>query len=190
MSVKSSLFAKRSYSSSKYYSFLLFLLLTILALPIMASETDKSTLSGFLSARLGGSAEEVLNAIKQDGIKIIQDEVHSGARQIRGEYAGPLSTNQILYVIPEASKKLALIIEFYDNPEHHSQVIETLTKQLGKSLGEKVTAKILEAPEGLPPGIKELTMWTLEADNINLVVRAMRFEDHLAVERLDDRFFE
>jgi hypothetical protein len=190
MSVSSSLFAKKSYSSSKYCSLLLFLLLTILTLPIMASETDKSALGGFLSARLGASAEEVLDAIKKDGIQVTQDEIHSGARQIRGEYAGPLSTNQILYVIPETSKKLALIIEFYDNPSHHNQVIENLTKQLGKSLAKEITDKILENPEGLPPGIKELTMWTLEAGDINLVVRAMRFEDHLAVERLDDRFFE
>ena len=190
MSVKNNLFVKKSHSRSKHHSFLLFLLFTLLSSPVMASDADKPALGGFLSARLGSSAEAVLDAIKKDGIKITQDETHSGARQIRGQYSGPLSTNQILYVLPEGSKKLALIIEFYHNPEHHDQVIETLTKQLGKSLGEEITAKILDTPENLPPGIKELTMWTLKAGDINLVVRAMRFEDHLAVERLDERFFE
>jgi len=189
MSAINALCTKKSLSSQKHCALILFLLFALLSLPVMAGETDKSSLGGFLSARLGSSAEEVLAAIKKDSIQITHDETHSGARQIRGKHSGLLSSNQVLYVIPEGSKKLALIIEFYDNPGHYGQVIETLTKQLGKSLGKKITDKILETPENLPPGIKELTMWTLVAGDINLVVRAMKFEDHLAVERLDDRFF-
>jgi len=187
MSVTHEFFTMKSRSLLNYS---IFLLLIFLALPIMASETDKSVMGGFLSAKLGSFSEEVLSAINKDGIQITEDETRNGARQIRGQYTGPISTNQILYVIPDESKKLALIIEFFDNPEQYNQVIEELTKQLGKSLEKDFTAKILESNEDLPPGIKELTMWTFEAGNINLIVRAMRFDDHLAVERFDERFFQ
>ncbi len=181
MPIKSVLFSRNNL-------YVLLFLSLFLAWPATADETDKSALGGFLSARLGSSAEEVLIALKKDGIEITQDEIQNGARQIRGKHKGHLSTNKIIYVIPEKNKKLALIIEFYDNPDHHQQVIEGLTKQLGKSLGKEITQKTLQEGAGkFPPGIKELTMWAIKAGDINLMVRAMRFDNYLAVERLDAR---
>jgi len=181
MPVKSLTFLKNSL-------YILLFLSIFLALPAIADDTDKSALGGFLSARLGSSAEELLIALKKDNIEITQDVTKNSARQIRGKHKGPLTTNNMIYVIPEKSKKLALIIEFYDNPDYHQQVIEDLTKQLGKSLGKEITQKTLEEGSGkFPPGIKELTMWAIKAGDINLMVRVMRFDNYLAVERLDAR---
>lgn len=176
---------------STYQLCLSLVLFALLAQPAIAEEPDNSALGGFLSARLGSSAEEVLVALKKDDVQITQDETKNGARQIRGTHKGPLTVNKMIYVIPEESKKLALIIEFYDDPNYHDQVIESLTAQLGKNLGEEISAKALEeAADKFPPGIKKLTMWALKAGEVNLMVRVMKFDTYLAVERLDARFLK
>ncbi len=191
MHVKDGLYFKKHYFSPIYKLCFSIFLFTLLALPVIADDSDKSTLGGFLNARLGTSAEEVLIALKKDNVQITLDETKNGARQIRGKHKGPLTTNSMLYVIPEESKKLALIIEFYDSPDYHDQVIDALTKQLGKSLDEKIATKALEdAIDKFPPGIKGLTMWALKAGEVNLLVRVMKFDTHLAVERLDARFLQ
>jgi hypothetical protein len=173
------------------YQLCLSLLFILLAQPVIADTPDTSALGGFLNARLGSSAEEVLIALKKDDVQITQDETKNGARQIRGTHKGPLTTNNMIYVIPEESKKLALIIEFYDSPDYHDHVVESLTKQLGKNLGEELAAKALEeAADKFPPGIKGLTMWAMKAGDINLMVRVMKFDTYLAVERLDARFLK
>jgi len=168
-----------------------FLLIALITQPAIANNPDTSALGGFLNARLGSSAEDVLIALEKDNVQITQDEIKNGARQIRGTHKGPLTTNKMIYVIPEESKKLALIIEFYDDPNYHDLVIENLTKQLGKSLGEELATKALEdAADKFPPGIRKLTMWALKAGDVNLMVRVMKFDTYLAVERLDARFLK
>jgi len=191
MHIKDSLCFKQGYFSLIYKLCFSLLLFTLLTLPAIADDSDKSALGGFLNARLGTTAEEVLIALKKDNVQITLDETKNGARQIRGTHKGPLTTNKMIYIIPEKSKKLALIIEFYDSPKYHDQVIDALTKQLGKSINEKIAAKALEdAIDNFPPGIKGLTMWALKAGEVNLLVRVMKFDTHLAVERLDARFLQ
>ena len=143
-------------------------------------------LNGFLSARFGMSADEVLVALKADGVQIGSDKTKNGARQIRGKRKGKLTTNKLIYVIPEDSNKLALAIEFYDSPDFHEQVLADLREQLGEELGSGIADMTLAQAEGqFPAGIKELTLWAITAGDSNLLVRLMRFDDYLAVERLD-----
>lgn len=166
-----------------------FLLFALLSMPVSANAApDEKHLNGFLSARFGMSAEEVLAALKADGVQIDSDKPTSGGHQIRGQRKGRLATNKLIYLIPEQSKKLALVIEFYDSPDYHKQVLEDLREQLGDDLGAEIAdMMIAQSGEKLPPGLKELTLWAVTAGDSNLLVRLMRFDNYLAVERIDTK---
>ena len=163
------------------------LLLALLLVPAAVSAAqDKEGRDGFLSARFGMSPEEVLAALKADGVRIDSDQTKNGARQIRGKREGELTTNSLIYVIPETSNKLAMVIEFYDSPKYHKRVLEGLREQLGDDLGAEIAEMTMaQAAGAFPPGLKELTLWAITAGDSNLLVRLMRFDNYLAVERLD-----
>ena len=152
--------------------------------PVLALAADG--MQGYLDARFGMSAEEVVKTVERHAqLELLSNQVLGKDRVIRAKRARDWGDSRVLYVLPGDRDRLALVIETFPGRTDPAPILADLRRRLGGPMPEKMAQRFLDRMRGgLPEGVQKLTLWMDRESGSNRMVRLLHFEDHLAVEHL------
>lgn len=173
----------RAYKKRSCHTGIMFTLLFVMVgLNMPTSHASEKALDGYMGARFGMSAKEILRTIKDDGLVKISDEVHDGDREIQASRdRGWIKTN-VVYVLSKGRDKLSLVIEIYPGVVSPVPLERELKEAYGTPLAKDISAQILEQLKQQMPNLIDLTLWARKIESKDRVLRLLSFSDHIAVE--------
>jgi hypothetical protein len=152
-------------------------------------------ITGYGSAELGMSPEQVRERLAQDGVtEVTEARTDDGDLVIDGRLGGapaagaPVVETDLRYVFPAGSDRLALVVAFHPEVEDHAEVKAQLMAEYGQPWEEEMADWWLEQlAEGMPQPPVALTAWGGGEAQRDRFVRLWTFEEYLSVETLDTR---
>lgn len=152
------------------------------------------SIEGFLTIPFGASLTAVKQGVSDLGFTDIVVEQKDGFSILQAfanndSSASRWGDSSLVFVVNQATNKLGLVIQRYDDLLTDRVVIKDLTKQFGLPMDEKATALIYEQiKKDLPEGLQRLTVWAdheVEGVAVSRFIRVLYFGDHVSIEYLD-----
>ncbi|MBE0489007.1 MAG: hypothetical protein IBX53_07985 [Halomonas sp.] len=148
-------------------------------------------ITGYGSAELGMSPEQVRERLADDGIvEVTEARTDDGDLIIDGRLGGgtPAVETDLRYVFPAGSERLALVVAFHPEVADRAVVKERLMAEYGQPWEEEMAEWWLEQlADGMPATPLDFSAWGGDEQQRDRFVRLWTFEDYLTVEYLDTR---
>jgi len=146
-------------------------------------------LQGYLSTHFGMSATEVRSVLENDGVVFSNSETTDGDHMIFAQRKQSWITTELLYVFPENSDRLALIIEIFPGLLDSGQIRKDISEKLGEPSSDdypKATLDRMQKSNLIPTGVKQLAVWNITSDGIDREARLMGLHKYVRVEYIDN----
>ena len=149
----------------------------------------ETQLQGHLSSNFGMSANEVRAVFEKDGVVFSDSEITDGDHLIFAQRKQSWITTDLLYIFPENSDRLALIIEIFPGLVNSDSVRKDLAKRLGEPSSDNYPVSVLKQMQEsnlIPAGVNQLAVWNITANGNNREARVMGLGKYVRVEYIDN----
>lgn len=172
----------------QYKPLLTFVVLTTFFLTSQPA-SSASLLEGYLSALFNMAEAEVRSSLKQDNIEVIDSENADGDHLLFGQRNRDWIKTDLLYVFPNRTDKLSLVIEVFPGLLDTGPVRKELEQKFGKPSSENYPDSVIQNMQEqstIPAGVRELTVWDLSGQRGNREIRMMLLDKYVRVEYIDN----